>query len=124
MQHLFKLVLAFFLALFLSACGSGPNSTAIDYTRAVAEGHHDAAISMMDPAMLAMGDGKIKAALGVQKGMIDTNGGIKNIAVDNEKTEGDRALVALKVQYGNGSSDIQNVALKKIDGKWKVSSGM
>lgn len=122
MQHLFKLVLASFLALLLSACGRGPDSTAIDYIRAVADGNHDAAISMIDPDKLDMEKGKIKAALRMQKDTFDTMGGIKNIAVDNEKTEGERAVVAVKVKFGNGTSEIFNVALKKIDGKWKVSS--
>ena len=93
---------------------------AIDYVRAIADGKHDAVMAMMNPEMRVLGDDKIKMLLNKQKKSIDAKGGIKTIVVDNEKVEGERAQVALKVQFGDGSSDIMNLRLAKFDGKWKV----
>jgi hypothetical protein len=124
MKHFIKLALALFVALFMTACGNSPPSTAVDYTKAISAGNFDAAIAMMDPTMLVMGQEKAKAAFGMQKAMFDTMGGVSGVSVENEKIEGEIAQVTLKVQFGNGTSDNQLVVLKKIDGKWKVSGEM
>lgn len=64
------------------------------------------------------------AMYGMVKGMIDNQGGMKNIEITGEEIseDGNTAKVSFTVTFGNGETSDDQATMVKVNGKWKVKS--
>lgn len=111
------------LVAALAGCGGGgPADTAEAFQRHVESGETSAAVALMDPAVTQMmGAEKMEAALAAQTTEIRDKGGIASIRVLSETVTGETATVEMETTFGNGESDTETVALRKVDGDWRLS---
>lgn len=115
--------LALFAALVAAGCAdSGPVGTVKQFYRSVESGELEEASEMLTGPMVAMlGRDKVKAALG--KGMADTSkkGGIQSLDILSEEVDGTVAKVRLRMTYGNGETEEEELELIRVDGRWMIS---
>lgn len=73
-------------------------------------------------------DEKTEALIGMFKEKLEqaleSQGGLESYKVSDEQIDedGETATVKVELTYGNGKTDTENVKLKKIDGKWKITN--
>lgn len=109
-------------ALLLAGCGSGgPGDTAVEFTRAAANGDGETVVELLDPAMAQTFGPKIEATISMQAGEVSSQGGLDEVNVLEETVNGDNATVRLETVMGDGSREEQTVQLRKVDGDWKVA---
>ena len=99
--------------VFITACGgSSPSAAARKFYTALEKGDAKAMEQVATPETVQM-----MTRFGEKtKGMVAANGKIKSTT---EKIDGDTAVVTLTFDSG----ETQEIDLKKIDGKWKVTMG-
>lgn len=118
----FRFTPAALLALLLVGCGGGgPGDTAVEFTRAGANGDGETVVELLDPAMAQTFGPKIEAAMATQASQASAQGGVDEINVLEETINGDNATVRLEMVMGDGSREENTVQLRKIDGDWKVA---
>lgn len=118
----FALLVALALLAGLLACGArGPAVTVQTFYRAVEDGRLDVAVDQLSSSMVdTMGREKLKTALREMTKQVADKGGIDRIEILTEEVTGEVAEVAVRVTYGNGTTDEEEVDLAKEDGEWKI----
>jgi hypothetical protein len=108
--------------LFLQACGlvGGPEATVRNFYKALEKGELDKAVDKLSAQALALGRDKLKAGLAEVTQETKEKGGIKSLDFQNTEITGDVATLKLVIQFGNDTSETQNVKLVKEDGRWKI----
>ena len=106
-----------------AGCSSvGPGATVQRFYRAVESGEAKAASEMVSGSMVSMmGPKKFEMALQGETGKISQKGGIQSIEILSEEIDGDAAEVGVRVTYGNGETDEENLNLTRIDGRWMIT---
>ncbi len=107
----------------LTACGaeSGPADVVERSYRAVEEGDAEAFISTLDPAVVALFRSKIVSSIDSEQEKIEQKGGIDSIDVLSEEEQEEQAEVVVRIEYGDGTSEEQDITLSKYEGDWKIS---
>ena len=111
------------LALLFSGGGGGPAGTAKDFFWALEQGNVEEARGLMSSQLRTLlNDQKLGMALAQNRAQAQQREGLQDIEVVQETVNGDRAVVQLKLTYGNGLTDVQNVQLVQEEGAWKISA--
>ena len=116
-------LLALFSGIVVSGCSSsGPAATVQRFYRAVESGEVKAASEMVSGSMVSMmGPKKLEAALQSETAKISRKKGIQSLDILSEEIDGQAAEVRVRVTYGNGEMDEENVNLTRIDGRWMIT---
>jgi hypothetical protein len=111
------------IALLFSGSGSGPGGTAQDFFWALEQGNVEEARGLMGSQLRALlSDDKLDMVLARNRAELQQRDGLKDIEIVQETINGERAVVQLKLVYGNGVTDTQNVNLVQEEGAWKISA--
>lgn len=103
--------------------GSGPGATAKDFFWALEQGDLQEARGMMSAQLRGLlSDDKLNMALAQNQAQAQQRSGLQDIEVVQETVNGDRAVVQVKLVYGNGFSDVQSVRLVQEEGDWKIAA--
>lgn len=131
MKKLFYL-LAMVVTLFtFTACsGGGPGSALKEYVEAMQKGDYEkcvdgiALVNVEPDQQQSVRDSYVAL---MKKGAknIERKGGIKNIEILSEEiaSDGNTAVVKLKLTYGNGKEETEEQKMVKTDGKWLMDVG-
>jgi hypothetical protein len=112
---------ALVLALLMACAGRTPSAAVKNFYRAVEKGDTDAAIALVSPEVVGIiGVNKIKAGLQEQGLKIKQKGGISSIELKDEAIVGEVAKITAVLTFGDGTSDTENLKLKKMNGEWKI----
>ena len=119
-------ILFVFAALLVAGCGAaGPADAVEDFYYHVEAGEIDAAAELFSDQITALiSREKLKTALAEQTREMKDKGGIKSFEVLSEDITGEVADVRIRVEYGNGESEEQDIHLTEIDGQWKLAPDM
>lgn len=113
------------LALLAGCTDSGPAGTVEKFHHHVEDGEIEEAAEMFSGEIVAMfGRDKLESRLSQQTREISRKGGIQSLDIVSEEVSGQVADVRVRVTYGNGRTDEQDVQLTKIDGEWKLTPKM
>ena len=128
MKKLFALL---FVALFAFACGgpSTPGDVAVELYNLVAAGKYEAAAELIDydaetPEQVEEAKAMIVSLFKEKAApQLEAKGGVSSVEVLSEtlSEDGKKADVELKVVYGNGSEENEEVSLVLTDDGWKHS---
>ena len=120
------LVLFVLAALAVVGCGApGPADTVAHFYRHVEAGEVDAAADLFSEQITALiTREKLKTALAEQTREMKDKGGIASIEILSEEITGEVADVRIRVEYGNGETEEQDIHLTEIDGAWKLAPEM
>ena len=115
--------LALLWGIVAAGCSSsGPGATVQRFYRAVESGEAKAASEMVSGSMVSMmGPQKLEMALKGEAVKISQKGGIQSIEILSEEIDGHSAEVGVRVTYGNGETDEENLNLTRIDGRWIIT---
>ena len=115
--------LALFSLLVVTGCSnSGPAATVEQFYRAVEAGELKAASELVSGSMVAMmGREKIEGLLQSETAEISGKKGIHSLEFLSEEIDGNVAKVHVRLTYGNGETDEENVDLTRIDGRWMIT---
>ena len=115
--------LALFSLLVVTGCSnSGPAATVEQFYRAVEAGELKAASELVSGSMVAMmGREKIEGLLQSETAKISRKKGIHSLEFLSEEIDGNVAKVHVRLTYGNGETDEENVDLTRIDGRWMIT---
>ncbi len=133
MKKLFSL-LAFAVAMFMVACSTAPatpSDAAVECYESVANGDYEAFAEALhfdtsDPEEIAEGKAMITSFYKEKAAPeIESLGGIKSVEALSETVseDGNSANVQIKIVYGDGSENTEDVKMVKVDEKWMLSSG-
>ena len=122
-NHRLPFSLALFAALVAVGCAdSGPAGTVKQFYRFVESGELEAASEMLTGRMVSMlGPDKVKAALGEGMADVSKKGGIQSLDILSEEVDGPVAKVRLRVTYGNGETEEEELELIRVDDRWIIS---
>jgi hypothetical protein len=109
------------LCALLSACAKGPESVVKHYATSVANGDAPEALKDLDPKDAQTMGPKLTMAIGMAASQMKEKGGVKSVSTEGVVQNGDIATVKVKTVYGNGTENLGDVQLHKINGEWKVS---
>lgn len=131
MKNLFKALAIASLAIILWSCSSNtPSGVAKQAIVAVEKGDYEGYVDL-----LYLENNKDKeetkqqlVALMKEKGAktVEQKQGVKSCTVEEEiiSDDGKKAKVKMKVVYGNGKEETENMSLRKDEnGKWKIDIG-
>ena len=77
---------------------------------------------MVSGSMVSMmGPKKLEAALQSETAKISRKKGIQSLDILSEEIDGQAAEVRLRVTYGNGETDEENLNLTRIDRRWMIT---
>ena len=117
----FRTGTAILLSVLLSACGRGPDDTAVTFVKAANAGRTAEALEQLDPTVREMGGPKLAAAVGAQQKKNAAKGELKDVTVDSTKVDGDYATVVVREKFSKASDATSNMKMRKVDGKWFVT---
>ena len=119
-------VLLVFAVLAVVGCGkAGPADTVEHFYRHVEAGEIDAAADLFSDQITALiNREKLKTGLAEQTREMKEKGGIASFEVLSEEITGQVADVRIRVVYGNGETEQQDIHLTEIDGVWKLAPEM
>ena len=122
----FLSVLFMLAALAVVGCGaSGPADTVEHFYRSVEAGEVDAAADLFSDQVTALiNREKLKTGLAEQTREMKEKGGITSFEILSEDVTGQVADVRIRVEYGNGETEEQDIHLTEIDGEWKLAPDM
>ena len=122
----FLFVLFVLAALAVVGCGaSGPADTVEHFYRYVEAGEVDAAADLFSDQVTALiNREKLKTGLAEQTREMKEKGGIASFEILSEDITGQVADVRIRVEYGNGESEEQDIHLTEVDGDWKLAPDM
>lgn len=131
MKKLFYLLVMVVALFTFSACsGSGPGSALKEYVEAMQKGDYEkcvegiALVNVEPDQQQSIRDSYISL---MKKGAkdIERKGGIKNVEILSEEiaSDGNTAVVKLKLTYGNGEEETEEQKMVKTDGKWLMDVG-
>ena len=128
MTNAYRLLSVLFVlaALIVVGCGpAGPAEAVEDFYYHIEEGELDDAVEMFsEQIMSVISREKLKTGLAEQTREMKQNGGIKSFEILSEEITGQVADVRIRIEYGNGESEEQDIHLTKIDGAWKLAPDM
>lgn len=111
------------LLLTVACFASGPEATVKRFYGAVEDGEIEKATEMLSSRILGLlGPDKLRTALSKQAIEIKKKGGIKSIDVIEMNEVGEIAEGKIKITYGDGSEQTEDVKLIKEEGKWKLNA--
>ncbi len=118
-------LLAFFLALLLSACGPAPENVVQEYYKAVAGNRADVAVKMFSLQDVKANDmtavqGKLMMIVGEQYSRIQGEGGLKSVTTKVVEQKDDTATIEAEVTFNNGKSQKDTIHLVKEKNGWKI----
>ena len=101
---------------------SRPGVTVQRFYRAVESGEVKAASEMVSGSMVSMmGRQKLQMGLKAESAKMGRKKGIQSIEILSEEIDGHTAEVDVRVSYGNGEKDEENINLTRIDGRWMIT---
>lgn len=129
MKKIFSLAIMAVVMCLMASCGGSdtPGSVAKKCSEMMMDGNFKGIAEYMD-----FGDNADKAQIDAAISMLEAIGkeaiqeelskkdGVKSIDIVEEKIDGEKATVVLKVTYGNGEEESQDVNMVLRDGKWKA----
>lgn len=128
MTNAYRLLSALFVlaALLIVGCGSaGPAEAVEDFYYHVEAGEVDEAVELFSDQLTAViSKEKLKTGLAEQTREMKEKGGIASFEVLSEEITGQVADVRIRVEYGNGETEEQDIRLTEIEGQWKLSPEM
>ena len=115
----------FAAALALTSCGgSGPGDVVRDFYRAVERGDVDRAVDLLAAdALRFVGMDILRFVIGAVSEELSDAGGIDSIEILAEEVDeraGGRATVRVRINFGDGSSDTEDMDVVREDGRYKV----
>jgi hypothetical protein len=111
------------LLLTVACFASGPEATVKHFYGAVEDGEIEKATEMLSSRILGLlGPDKLRTALSKQAIEIKKKGGIKSIDILEMNEVGEIAEGKIKITYGDGSEQTEDVKLIKEEGKWKLNA--
>ena len=115
--------LALFSLLVVTGCSnSGPAATVEQFYRAVEAGEVKAASELVSGSVVSMmGREKFEGLLQSATAEIGRKKGIHSLEFLSEEIDGNVAEVHVRMTYGNGQTEEENVALTRIDGRWMIT---
>ena len=131
MKKLFS-IFAVAVAMFMVSCVSAPatpSDAAVEIYQYVADGNYEAFADAInynttDPEELAEGKAMITSLYKEKAApQLESKGGIASIEAQGEtiSEDGNSATVNLKIVYGNGSEENEDVKMVKVDEKWMLA---
>jgi hypothetical protein len=113
----------FVISIFVVGCGDGssPADSIKEFYKKVEKNDKSAIDHMSAIVVESMGEEKIEQALEEQSKEIAEKEGIAKMEVLNEEIKDETAKVELKITYGNGEEEVENIDMVKEDGDWKMS---
>jgi len=114
MKRFTNIALVALFACLLAGCGKSPDSVAVDFLKAVAKPDLKAASEMATPDTAAL------LNMAAAMGGVDEAHPNASFKVISSTVNGDTAKVKVRVTDGDKVEE-EDVDLKKVDGKWKVS---
>lgn len=131
MKKLFS-IFAVAVAMFMVSCASAPatpSDAAVEIYQYVADGNYEAFADAInynttDPEELAEGKAMITSLYKEKAApQLESKGGIASIEAQGEtiSEDGNSATVNLKIVYGNGSEENEDVKMVKVDEKWMLA---
>lgn len=120
----FSVIFALFSVFFVACSNADPKDVAISFYKAVANGDEKGAVKLIyieDESKRDEYEGKIALTAGLVKNEVIKKGGIKDIEVTEEKIEGDKAEITLKVSYNKSDkTETRKVKLVRVNGTWMI----
>ena len=112
--------------LFVAGCSlTGPSGAVKKFYRLVEDGRVEEAADMFSTELFSViGRDKVVAGLSEQTRDISLKGGIDSIDILSEEVNGQVADIRVRILYGNGNVDREDIQLTKLDGKWKLTPDM
>lgn len=124
-------VFALVALVFMVSCGgsSTPADAAVNVYQMVQDGNYEGVADNVyydsdNAEEVAEAKAMVVSLFKEKAGpMIESKGGVKNVEVVSETIaeDGQSAVVALKIVYGDGSEETDDISMKLDDGKWKLS---
>lgn len=109
-----------FLTVLVSGCSSNnPGAVVERFYQSIEKGEIEEALEFLSPKFRnSIGDGKLKTGLQQATRDIKEKGGIKTFEIVEIEEIGEVADVKVRIEYGNGTQETEEVKLAKEDGKW------
>ena len=128
MTNVYRILSVLFVmaGLFIVGCGAaGPADAVENFYYHVEAGEVEAAADLFSDQITALiPRDKLKTGLAEQTREMKEKGGIASFEVLSEEITGEVADVQIRVEYGNGESEEQEIQLTLIDGEWKLAPDM
>lgn len=115
-----KLLFAASLAVVLSACSSSPSDRAEEFYVAVSENETGEALAVVDPGLTQAFGAKLSSSIAKSYEKSEARGGLLSLDTTSE-VEGDRANVRVSLTFGDGTTQEDNITMRKIDGEWYLT---
>jgi len=112
---------AFAAALILGCTAPGPAATVEKFYHRLEEGRiEDAAEMFSKKSIDTLGVEKLKEALRTGTKQIAEQGGIESFEIVEVNEIGEVAEVEVKIEYGDGTTETEEISLIQEDGEWKI----
>jgi hypothetical protein len=109
------------ISLAWAYVGSSPTSAAKAFYAAVGSGKTDDALGLMSQQTIAtIGEPKLRAGIQGASQKVMAKGGLKDVEITEEQSNGDIASVKAILKYGNGTQETETLQLVKEKGGWRL----
>jgi hypothetical protein len=109
------------ISLAWACAGSSPASAVKAFYRAVSDGKTDDALGLLSQQTIAtIGEPKLRAGIQEAAQEAMAKGGLKDLEIAEEQSNGDIATVQAILKYGNGTQETETLQLVKEKGGWRL----
>lgn len=115
-----RILLLVVVALGCSFLAPGPGTTVERFVHAVERGDLDVAAGLVEATSRAQVGDKLSQLLAVWRGEMQEKGGLSTVVIDNETVAGDRATVKVTLRFGNGTSESDDMKLRREKEGWRI----
>jgi len=117
-------VSALIFSFFIISCSGGPatpEGTAEKFVRLVEQGDNSAVDLMAPEVVQLVGRDKLEQSVQEQSAKFKEKGGVSSVEVTEKNIMEDKADLKVKINFGDGTSDFDNMNMIHKDGKWLIT---